>query len=42
MEIKTTPPVKVMFFTTRTSLEELESFVVKVAEVYMLKSQSKS
>ena len=32
MEIKTTPPVKVMFFTTRTSLEELESFVLKVAE----------
>lgn len=32
MEIKTTPPVKVMFFTTRTSLEELENFVVKVAE----------
>jgi effector-binding domain-containing protein len=32
MELKTTPPVKVMFFTTRTSLEELESFVLKVAE----------
>lgn len=32
MEIKTTPPVKVMFFTTRTSLEEIESFVLKVAE----------
>lgn len=32
MEIKTTPPVKVIFFTTRTSLEELESFIVKVAE----------
>jgi len=32
MEIKTTPPVKVMFFTTRTTLEELEGFAVKVAE----------
>ena len=32
MEIKIAPPVKVMFFTARTSLEELESFVVKVAE----------
>jgi effector-binding domain-containing protein len=32
MEIKITPPVKVMFFTTRTSFEQLEGFVLTVAE----------
>ncbi|MBG9375259.1 GyrI-like domain-containing protein [Panacibacter sp. DH6] len=32
MQVKTFPPMKVMFFTTKTTLEELEQYVYQVAE----------